>query len=979
MRNLGGFGKIAILVLAVILLATPFLPKATATHSKDLHIAAIDSMTVKYHYLTADEMNALKKSVGVMNPNENYNKIIDGHSTGLAPPSERDWNNMVGKLKVVNDIEAPKANRAKVDFSTEKYFPPIGNQGQQGSCAAWAVNYYAHTYIEAKDNDWDASSGNLSYLMSPAWTYNRINNAQDQGSTFYDNAEVLQTWGSASLSTMPYLDNVYTSWGTQRAMREAPLHRIKDFYYIEDSSGDISNVVTKIKTLLNQGIPVNFGIDADVYDDAFKDGNYIISSQEYDSSLQPNHGQTIIGYDDTVTDDGDRGAFKIANSWGSSWGDKGYYWITYKAFEEVDYNNQGFPMYMVDRPAYQPQLLAVLQFKNAPEMDSDINFTVMNGTGIEWKDMYYNKELPGLHATMPTLIAYDITDLMDAYSNGYTNITMNITKSVNSNAELYEFYIEKYDSSYSPGAPAELSMNAPNLPSSLPCNISLNFTPYQKIEFNTAIDNSDLTLAVPEHSSVNWVAVPYDSYSGGSAMRSGVLGDYGSSIMAATINGPGLLTFYWKISASSTNGALTFYDNGTSKASLSGETSWTKVSALIGGGTRTLTWVYEKNSTGVGGNDTAWVDTVTWEKRNDKVPSEPQNLSAKQGTGFVDLSWKAPVSNGGAAIQDYRIYRGVNETNMSLITTVDANITSYNDTSVTNGLLYYYYVKAENYVGPGKSSNIVNALPAEFPQSPRNLSAQSVFGGVNLTWLPPSNVNAAGLSNYTIYRADNGTGNFVKVGAVNASELQFNDTSAPKGVKVDYYVVAVNWMGESKKSNMVTSLAYGAPDAPTDVKEIDGSGSVTITWKAPQNNGGSSITSYRIYRKAPSKDFTLAGEANGNSTKFVDNKITNGVEYVYVVSAVNKFGEGTKSEQVTAHPADIILNLGGQPYSMSYAELGIYVIIILAVIIAVVYGLKRRKAKKKQEEETKEQEKEGTTEEKSDEEIGENKEEEKLS
>ncbi len=961
MRTRAKMGKLALIVAMVMIFSALLVP---AGNSQTVHhelMTEVRGMNVEYHLLSEKEMKSLEKSVGVRDPNKNYNEIIDGHGTGLAPPSAKDWKHMVNHLRVVDSISGVRANRASYDLSKTKYFPPIGNQGQQGSCASWAVNYYAHTIIEAEDYGWDASSGNKSYLMSPAWVYNMIDGGVDQGSTFGENALVLQHWGSASLATMPYYDTNHQGMGGPRAMREAAQYKIKDYYFINNTG---KGMIYTIKHLIDEGIPVTFGIDADIYKDAFSDGNYIISSKEYSASLTPNHGQTIVGYDDFITDDGDVGAFKIANSWGGGWGDHGFYWVTYKAFyTEVDYNNTGQPMYMIDVPHYQPKLMAEWEFNGTVEMNVNISVGVQTSSGMNWTNAYFVKEMPTVHVPLPQVMIFDITPLYKYYQEGYTNFTLNISSKSAQKGTLYQFYVESY-STYIPGMPQVISRNAPGLPISLPGKATVNFTGYTPIPYSTALDTNLLTFVNYSGAQGGWVAVPYDHYQGASAMKSVLVAPDaygpGKAVLAAKItSGPGQMTFYWKLSAGS-GASLSLYEGDRLLASTHSSGNWTKVSVLIGKDTRYLYWVFERNTTSVGGQDTAWLDAISWEHRSDKVPTPPSNLTAKVGTGYVSLKWNPGSATSAAPLLDYGIFRS-NSTSgeLKLVKRVDASLTEFNDTQVKNGVTYHYVVKAENYVGFSDGTNMIAALPVEKPKIPLNVTANSTFGGVNISWIAPTNVNAAGLSNYTIYRALNGTGNFVRVGAINATQLWYNDTSAAKGVKYDYYVVAVNWMAQSGKSKVVSGMAFGSPYAPQNVKTEDGTGFVIIKWSKPTNNGGAPITGYVIYRKAPGKDFVKVGEVDQNTFQYKDTSVQNNIKYTYVVVAKNKFGEGNRSTEVSANPADIILNLSGSPIHMTYATFGGIIAVIVLLIVVLVVLLKKRKKKKAEnaakEEKTEEQ------------------------
>src|SRR5437773_710991 len=98
-------------------------------------------------------------------------------------------------------------------------------------------------------------------------------------------------------------------------------------------------------------------------------------------------------------------------------------------------------------------------------------------------------------------------------------------------------------------------------------------------------------------------------------------------------------------------------------------------------------------------------------------PSAPQNLAATGSNAQVGLTWQAPASNGGSPITNYRIYRGTSSNGETLLATI-GNVLTYSDTSVTNGVTYYYQVSAMNGAGEGPRSNEASATPSPPPPPP---------------------------------------------------------------------------------------------------------------------------------------------------------------------------------------------------------------------------------------------------------------------
>jgi poly(beta-D-mannuronate) lyase len=175
-----------------------------------------------------------------------------------------------------------------------------------------------------------------------------------------------------------------------------------------------------------------------------------------------------------------------------------------------------------------------------------------------------------------------------------------------------------------------------------------------------ALDNPALvwaTVGTPA-----WVGQPTVTHDGEDAARSGAIADGGTCTMQTTVNGPGTITFWWKVSSETNNDVLRFLVGGTELARISGEVDWNQRSfSISSSGTSTLAWTYKKNGSLSAGQDKGWVDQVQFLPTPPTFSSQPTNRTVEAGTSVtlsasvlgtppLNFQWfynGAPMTNGG--------------------------------------------------------------------------------------------------------------------------------------------------------------------------------------------------------------------------------------------------------------------------------------------------------------------------------------------
>lgn len=194
--------------------------------------------------------------------------------------------------------------------------PPVGNQGSEGACVAFAIGYAARSAEQYYQTN-SASYNNSTNVFSPEFLYNQIKFSLDctSGTSMQTALDFIKINGISTFQSMPYSStNGCSLLPTSAQLAEALNFKI----------GGYSKIITTdkaaIKAMISQNHPVIITIIAD---NSFVNASTGFIWKTYSGSGTLPHCIVICGYDDT------KNAYKVMNSWGTGWGDAGFSWIDY--------------------------------------------------------------------------------------------------------------------------------------------------------------------------------------------------------------------------------------------------------------------------------------------------------------------------------------------------------------------------------------------------------------------------------------------------------------------------------------------------------------------------------------------------------------------------------------------------------------------------------------------------------------------------
>jgi len=204
-----------------------------------------------------------------------------------------------------------KLNPDIVDLRS--YCSPIENQGNLGSCTGQSIAGAIELLNKRNGKPTDVSRLFIYYyerLMMGTVNY-------DSGAYIRDGIKATNKYGASLESHWPYDIRKFKQEPINEAKTDALNRKVTRYERVEDFNGCID--------ALSNGYPVVIGFY--VYDSFMSSTVARTGKMPYPNTkrekLLGGHAVLLVGYDKT------KKVFIVRNSWGTSWGDKGYFYMPF--------------------------------------------------------------------------------------------------------------------------------------------------------------------------------------------------------------------------------------------------------------------------------------------------------------------------------------------------------------------------------------------------------------------------------------------------------------------------------------------------------------------------------------------------------------------------------------------------------------------------------------------------------------------------
>ena len=288
--------------------------------------------------------------------------------------------------------------------------------------------------------------------------------------------------------------------------------------------------------------------------------------------------------------------------------------------------------------------------------------------------------------------------------------------------------------------------------------------------------------------------------------------------------------------------------------------------------------------------------------------------------------WRLPTNNELASLADFTVI------NPSINTTLFPGTTAsgfWSGSSYVADPSYAWYVNFNvgysfglnkagyNYVRLVRGGQSLGSLSA--PGAPTSVSATATNAQASVSFTAPSNNGGALITSYTV---TSNPGNISATGTVSPITVK----GLVNGTSYTFSVIATNATGMTSAASTASSpvIPPTLPGAPTNVSALSRNVSAAVSFTAPVDDGGASITGYTVTSNP-------AGGVDSNSgttaLTHIVTGLSNGVSYTFSVTATNSVGTGASATSNSVIPAvtipdaptNVTATAGNTQATVSYA------------------------------------------------------------
>ncbi len=743
--------------------------------------------------VTAQESGVL--SLAPLNPD--FLKYIQGHKIGRVQsvtgeghalgyiPSPVDLSHLKG-LQVYQSFGALRlSSPISYNLRTLSKLTPVKDQGSCGCCWAFATYGSLESNLLPEET-WDFSENNLKNT-------NGFDLDPCEGGDAPMSVAYLAHWSGPIKED----DDPYNPSSNVSPPGLEPVKHIQEVLIIPDRANSLDNENIK-QAVMNYGaLFTSTYIETTYYNPAY-------ATYYYNGSNDANHAVAIVGWDDNfdknlfLTVPPGNGAFIVRNSWGTDWGDSGYFYISYYD-SEIGKDN-----YVFNGAESTTNYDRVYQYDSLGWTNS-----VGYGSNTAWfANIFTAVESEQLSAVSFYTVSTNSTYKIYIYTNvtsdpiggsfagsqtgsialpGYHTIPLNfplflpsgqkfsvVVKLTTPGAKYHPVAVEMPITGYSSQATA-------NAGESYTSSTGTNWTDITTTYANTNVClkafTNVYTSTTPPSAPISLTVTP------GSWTK--------SNLFSINWTNPsdlsGIVGAYYKVGSAPTSDTDGTYT--TSKPF--------DVSATSQGGQAIYVWLED------GAGNTSYLNSSSATLYYDVTPPTDGTLNASAGNTQVLLTWSGFSDSGGSGLRSTNTYKVVRDTGgnpnpqcTSGIQVYLGSGTSIINKRLSNGISYYYRVCAYDNVGNVSAGAIAQVTPlAVTVISPNDGEIISSGSTYTIQWGAPSQATKFKLK----YSLDNRTTwKLITPDFVPGSSYDWT-VPIPKNNKRKCFVKVIGFDSEGKK------------------------------------------------------------------------------------------------------------------------------------------------------------------------------------